>query len=161
MVGGSQLALSYLGQTTAAQNEDLNRAASTTMLFASSPGSIIGGVTGTLLTGNEGGSRTGATYGGLAEAGGTLAYGGGRMVLRELEFGAPATSRWSNVRSAIQESYGHENAADRMRQNPLFYRGVEWTDLSHAIPQRSIGGYEWLFNRPWNVSPMWATEHSD
>lgn len=159
-IGASQLVLSYSGQTTAQQDEQLNEATSTMMMFAGSPGGIVGGTAGALYYGNEEGLRRGAFVGGLTEAGVTLAAGSGRMILREIEFGAPANSSWRAVRGGIQDVYGLENAADRMRPNPLFYQGIERMDLSHFVPQRATRGYEWFFNRPWNVTPAWATEHA-
>ena len=43
MVGGTELGLSYLGLTTPQQEQELNRAASDTLLLTSSPGSLLGG----------------------------------------------------------------------------------------------------------------------
>jgi hypothetical protein len=47
-----------------------------------------------------------------------------------------------------------------LRINPLFPRSREFIELSHSFPQRSTNGYERFFNRPWNVTPMWGTEHA-
>jgi hypothetical protein len=83
------------------------------------------------------------------------------MASREFRFGLPANSTWKSVRPRIQEVYGLGDPAARMRVNPLFPRGIERIDLSHfPVPQRSIGAYEHIFNRPWNTTPMWATEHA-
>jgi len=61
------------------------------------------------------------------------------------------------VRSAM---LGQPNAP--FRANPLFYRGREYMDLSHFVPQRFIEAFELerLLNRPFNLTPRWATEHA-
>ncbi|HEX5272212.1 MAG TPA: RHS repeat-associated core domain-containing protein, partial [Gemmataceae bacterium] len=169
-VGAVQLATS--GSRTAKQDEEVNRSISTSLGFASSPGTMLGGTAGLLYTGTEEGLERGSLYGGLAEGAVSIGQGLGGAALREYKFSRlyQGTSyAWEGrggVRSAIQEAYGLGSVAERGRINPLFpynpyYRlNLEWVELSHSVPQRSIGGYEWLFNRPWNVTPMWATEHA-
>jgi hypothetical protein len=60
----------------------------------------------------------------------------------------------------MHSAYGLDEAAARSRPNVLFYREKEFVDLSHFVPQRSTKGFEFIFNRPWNIKPMWATEHA-
>ncbi|WAJ34388.1 hypothetical protein OUO20_05490 [Arthrobacter sp. FX8] len=52
-IGTGQLAISYSGQTTAQQDEELNRASSTMMMFAGSPGGMLGGTAGALYYQND------------------------------------------------------------------------------------------------------------
>ena len=159
-VGVAELTMSYTGVTTPVQEAEINRATADVVAFAGSPGGIIGGVAGTLYWGGEEGLSKGSLIGGLTEGGLTLTMGLGRMGIREFQFGLPESSVWNTVRSDVQEVYGLGDAAARVRPNPLFPGGVERIDLSHFVPQRSIAGYESVFNRPWNVTPMWATEHA-
>lgn len=160
--GVTQLATT--GTRTLAQDEQMNRDISTPLSVSSSPLSLAFGTAGMLYTGDEEGLRQGALYGGLAEAGGSLAYGVGGMVYREYRFSQlyrGSSYAWDKTtKSAIRQVYGLGNAADRMRPNPLFWRGSEYVDLSHFFSRNSTKGYEFLFNRPWNVTPMWATEHA-
>jgi hypothetical protein len=67
-VGATNLALSYSGQTTAQQDREIVHAANTTLAL-SSPGGLIGGTTGLLITGDERGLQRGALIGGVTEAG--------------------------------------------------------------------------------------------
>jgi RHS repeat-associated protein len=158
--GSIQLGMSYSGVTTPEQEQQLTRAATTTISFAGSPGGIIGGIFGTAYWGGEEGLSRGAMYGGLTEGGLSLVSGVGKMAGREFQFGLPESSAWKSVRGDVQDVYELGDAAARSRPNPLFPKGVEWTDLSHFIPQRATRGFESIFNRPWNVTPMWATEHA-
>ena len=159
-VGAVELGSSYAGQTTAEQDAETNKAAST-VLGLSSPGGLVGGTIG-LVTGGDEGLQKGAFYGGLAEGGASLALGAGRLALREVRFGLPANTAWRAARPAIQDAYELTNPALRVRPNPAFPRGLERIELSHWIPQRAIGGpaSEALLNRPWNVTPLWAGEHA-
>jgi len=162
-VGSTQLGLSYGGKTSARQDEELNRASGLT-LSLSSPGGLAGGLVGLGATGSEHGLERGALIGGLAEGGATLAYGGGKLLLRELKFGLPASSRWKAVQPLIRDAYELPSAAaQRARPNPAFPGGLERIELSHWIPQNWYKGSrvgEAIFNRPWNVTPVWGLEHA-
>jgi hypothetical protein len=159
-IGGSQLALSYSGNMTAEQDAQLNRAAGVGLLVGGSPGSLLGGTVGVLNRPDVEGLESGGTVGGLTEAYSALVYGAGRMALREVQFGLPARSSWEAVKPEIRSVYGISDPALRARPNPLFWRGIERVDLSHWFAQRDIVGLERFFNRPWNITPMWATEHA-
>jgi RHS repeat-associated protein len=161
LVGATQLATS--GSSTAAQDRKQNETISSALTFASSPGSMIGGTLGLTYSGGEEGMKKGSLYGGLSEAGSSFAYGVGSMAYREYQFARlyqGSKYGWGSVRPHIQTAYGMGSAAGRVRTNALFYRGIERIELSHFVPQRAIGGYQRFFNRPWNVTPMWGTEHA-
>ena len=155
-LGGAQLMTPGL---STAQHQEINKAAGT-LGNLSSMGGLVGGVVGMTYTGSEKGLQEGAAIGSSVEAGTVFVYSAGRAAVRELDFGIPAGSQWSKVRPLMQQVYGISDTTLRARPNPLFSRGVERIDLSHFIPQRDIKGFEGLFNRPWNVTPMWATEHA-
>jgi RHS repeat-associated protein len=166
-VGTAQLALSYTGQTTPEQERQLNEAASTAMML-SSPGGLVGGTLGVAVGGDEDSLRRGALMGGFAEAGGSAAFGLSRMALRERSFSQlyqQGSFNWQfskRLKPAIRQAFGAEAGAAR-RSNQLFnWRGqpIEFRELSHFIPQRATRGFERLFNRPWNLSLMWGTEHA-
>jgi len=74
-IGGAQLGVSYSGNTTATQDDELTEATGDVMLLASSPGSAVGGAIGVGATGTPEGMRTGAAVGGLVEGGLSLADG--------------------------------------------------------------------------------------
>ncbi|WP_189602345.1 hypothetical protein [Streptomyces lateritius] len=171
---GTELGASYTGKTTAAQDAAMNEAVSAT-LGTSSPGGLLGGVAGTVYTGTSQGFEQGAFLGGLAEGAVSLGAGAGRMGARELRFGRPRNMNWgAAARARNQQVYDLGDVAARSRSNPHFPRSVERIELSHTLPRnpapgslsarvrRSIGPrqYERIFNRPFNVTPMWATEHA-
>lgn len=156
-----QLTMSYGGKTTAKQDVEFSKAASTTLAL-SSPGGLAGGTVGVAVGGEEG-LEKGAFYGGLAEGAAVLTLSGGRIALREFEFGRRPNPAWKAVQPDIRDLYGFGDPALRARPNVAFPRGVERVDLSHWIPQRLYKGStlgEYIFNRPWNVTPMWAGEHA-
>jgi RHS repeat-associated protein len=157
---GVQLGVSYSGNTTTEQDLGINDAIGTT-LSLSSPGGLLGGTIGAGLYGEEGLSR-GAFYGGLTEAAVGILKSGSQIISREFKFGIPSSPKWDSVRPAIQGTYDLAETAARVRPNPAFPRGIERIDLSHWIPQRWTRGtsLEWITNRPWNVTPMWAGEHA-
>jgi RHS repeat-associated protein len=171
LVGTTQMATS--GSRNAREEANLNRSISAALGYASSPGSIVGGTIGMVAGNDQESFEKGSLIGGLAEAGGSMAYGAGSMALREYRFAKGyrgTTYNWKarpwgpqgveNPKPAILDAYGLGNAAERVRPNPLFYRGQEYIDLSHFVPQRWIRGFEPIFNRPWNITPMWATQHA-
>jgi hypothetical protein len=138
-------------------------ASSTATSVSSSLGGLAGGLAGAIHTGTAEGVETGATIGGLAEGGLTLSAGVGRMAWREYQFSRlyeGSTYTWRSVRAPMQDVFGISNLADRVRPNALFPGGVERLELSHFISQRSTKGYEWLFNRPWNIGKAWGTQHA-
>ena len=79
VIGATQLGTSYT--RTAEQDAKDNQAINTVLTFSSSPGNLLGGTAG-LLYGGETGLQKGSFYGGLAEAGGSLAYGVGRGLVK-------------------------------------------------------------------------------
>jgi hypothetical protein len=79
LLGAGELLGSYSGITTPKQEQELNKAAGIVGSL-SSPGGIVGGVTGLMVTGDERGLQKGALYGGLAE--GVLSLGIGLSRLR-------------------------------------------------------------------------------
>lgn len=176
----TELGASYAGRTTAEQDAAMNRATSA-VLDISSPGGLVGGVAGTVYTGTSEGFQRGAFVGGLAEGAASLGAGLGRMGAREVRFGSPRNMSWNrtvggdlSARARNQQVYDLGDVASRSRPNPNFPRSVERVELSHFLPQnpaaRSLPGrlrrvlgprqYERIVNRPFNVTPMWATEHA-
>lgn len=166
------------------QERRMNDAIQTTLSLTSSPGATVGGTAGVLITGDESGLATGLMFGGLAEGGGELAYGGYRLVRQEAAFEAACGGSkytWNDsVRKHIRTAKGLENPGSAAtRYNPAI-GGVEGRDLSHLIPQRIVsddsrlGRFlardapfsgvdgtlgDFLLNRPWNVRPMWRIDH--
>ena len=164
-IGASQLIMSYGGQTTAEQDTQTNRATGIAMGITS-PVGLPAGMAGLVATGSEEGLERGAFIGNITEGGVAFAYGVGTMALRELHFQhlkkllGVTGSNWEEVRPLIQEVYGLADPASRLRSNPLFWKHVERVELSHFVARRDLKGYEWLGNRPGNVTPVWATEHA-
>jgi hypothetical protein len=174
-LGLMELGLSYTGQLTPEQERQLNDGGAMVMDL-SSPGGLVGGSIGLVITGDERGLRSGALYGNLAEGGAQLAYGLGRVGLNELrfqqelqkQFGMRRNLRWDEVRPLLQKIYGYGDPLTRRRFNPLFWNQIERLDLSHSIPQRGARALEQFFNRPltdyfnrpWNVTPLWSTDHA-
>jgi hypothetical protein len=78
-IGAGELAASYAGVTTPKEEQEINRAAGI-VAGLSSPGGMVGGMTGLMVTGDEAGLQKGALYGGLAE--GALSLGIGLSRLR-------------------------------------------------------------------------------
>lgn len=165
-VGVAQLATSHT--RTAQQDIQLNEVVSTTLVLSSSSGSIIGGAIGVAATGDEEGLRTGSIAGGVFEASGAAVYGLGTMTLREIRFSqlyGTGSYNWRNSRRlkpAIRQAFGLGSSAER-RVNPLFNwmgQPVEFVELSHAFSQSATRSYPYIFNRPWNLKPMWGTRHA-
>ncbi|MET8049340.1 SpvB/TcaC N-terminal domain-containing protein [Streptosporangium sp. NPDC005286] len=162
-LGAGQLALSYTGNTTEAQDRQLNSAGGV-LLGTTSITGYAGVLTGGLATRSMEGMEYGGMIGGMAEGGFSLVRGVGGVVAAEARFmllRAGSTShKWANVRPSIQTALGYGDAASRARANPLFWNDVERIELSHFFAQRNILGWESLFNRPWNIKAMWATDHA-
>ncbi|NUK25995.1 hypothetical protein [Streptomyces lunaelactis] len=179
---GVELGASYAGKTMAEQDVAMNRATSAA-LGTSSPGGLLGGVAGTVYSGDSRGFEEGAFWGGLAEGVGSLGTGVGRMGARELRFGSPRNMNWNrtvagemSARGRNQQVYELGDVAARSRPNPLFPRSAERVELSHFLPRsptndpsslparlrRVIGPrrYERIVNRPFNLTPMWGSEHA-
>ncbi|WP_326793474.1 hypothetical protein OHA79_45780 (plasmid) [Streptomyces sp. NBC_00841] len=170
-----ELGTSYAGKTTAEQDAAANRATSA-VLGTSSPGGLLGGVAGTVYSGDANGFEQGAFVGGLAEGAASLGAGLGRMGARELRFGWPRNMRWASARTRNQQVFELGDVAARSRYNPLFPASTERIELSHflqrqpsqmpnSLPgriQRLVGEswYERIVNRPWNLIPMWGSEHA-
>ena len=175
-MGTVELLASYTGQTTITQEAELNRAVSTTISFTGSPGGILGGTFGTLVTGDEEGLEEGAFYGGFAEAGVTFLYGSGQMAFREFQFGRLRVGKSGGdslftiarsfthgaVRKNVQKILGYGEAASRIRASSLLPRGIERIELSHCFPDRLLKkwGLQTFGNRPLNYRAMWASEHA-
>ncbi|THA29445.1 hypothetical protein [Streptomyces sp. A1547] len=168
------LGSSYAGKTTAEQDAATNQATSD-VLGISSPGGFVGGLAGTVYSGDSGGFETGVSWGGAAEGTVSLGTGVGGMLLREWRFGLPRNMKWNSARPRNQQVFGiAENV--RHRPSPYFPNGVERVELSHFIPHRptknpntlpaklrnrvGIARYERIVNRPFNLAPMWASEHA-
>ena len=139
-IGASQLTASYSGQTTAAQDEEINRAAGTVLSVASSPTALVAGTATLVATGTEEGLRKGAFYGGLAEAGGGLLYGGARFLY------SPASLAEEGLqlgRGSVLESVQNPRATVLAR--PEFLEAVErggpgntnWTAYSLGNVERA------------------------
>ncbi|MGV9565082.1 hypothetical protein [Streptomyces sp. NPDC003480] len=177
LTSGVELGNSYAGNTTAEQEATTNRAVSA-VLGTGSLGGIAGGLAGTVIYGDDTGLEQGQFLGGLVEGMDSLGRGLIDMSVREARFGWNRNMNWKN--SALrrnQRVFDLGGPANRQRPNPLFYRGIERIDLSHALKQRPgnlppnafesrlqrfLGPrrYERLVNRPFNLQPMWATEHA-
>ncbi|WP_329442575.1 hypothetical protein [Streptomyces canus] len=177
-----ELGASYAGKTTPVQDEAMNKATNAA-LGTSSPAGFLGGVAGTVYTGDSSGFEEGAFWGGLAEGAISLGTGIGRMSARELRFGNPRNMSWERrvageipARTRNQQVYGLGDAAARSRHNPDFPGSVERIELSHFLQHRPTknpnsvparlrrmvgpGRYERIVNRPFNVTPMWGTDHA-
>jgi RHS repeat-associated protein len=164
--GGVHLGASYSGHSTP-QNDLLASRGAGIVLGLTSPGGIGGGLIGAGIAGDEG-LETGAYLGNLAEAGATAAYGLGKLASREFRFGLPRIPKgslvrdpsWDAVQPALQDVFGGPGS----RPNPAFPGGVERLDLSHwPVPRRWFNGTRWaefIFNRPWNLRQLWASEHA-
>ncbi len=173
LISGTELGASYAGKTTAAQDAAVNEGTSM-VLGTSSPGGLLGGAAGTVYTGTSRGFEQGAFVGGLAEGALSLSAGLGRMGAREWRFGRPRNMNWGAARARNQQVYDLGDVASRSRTNPNFPRSVERIELSHSLPQSPKAGslpgrlqgllgprrYQRIVNRPFNVTPMWATEHA-
>ncbi|MCX4826220.1 hypothetical protein OG883_41910 [Streptomyces sp. NBC_01142] len=171
---GVGLGSSYAGKTTAEQDAATNQATSD-VLGISSPGGFVGGLAGTVYSGDSGGFETGVSWGGAAEGAASLGTGVGGMLVREWRFGLPRNMKWSSARPRNQKVFGIADSV-RHRPSPYFPGGVERVDLSHFIPHRptknpntlpaklrnkvGIARYERIVNRPFNLVPMWASEHA-
>ncbi len=162
-VGAIHLAISPW--TTAKMDRDLNQAS---RMVPTSPGSLVGLTAGAAIAGDAKGAELGATIGGLAEGLGSVGRGLGRMAIQEHRFrslyGSGSYSwRYSKrLKPALRGAFGKGPGAER-RTNSLFnFKGTatEFEELSHFVPQRWTKGREWLFNRPWNLKPMWGTNHA-
>jgi RHS repeat-associated protein len=147
---------------TEQQDLELDRAISAGTSLSSSPGSLFGG-TVAAATGND--VEKGAAIGGLAEGGLTFAKSVGGVLRAEWEFGRlPKLSyAWNDptLKVALQQTI--TGAASRSRPNALVNwgrRGIEWIELSHFFSRSATRGLESIFNRPWNLRPVWATEHA-
>lgn len=160
-VGAIQLGVSYSGLTSEEQDENINQAAGLMMSLAD-PVGLPFGVGGALITGDAEGLETGAFVGNVVHAGGSFVSGVAPMTYREVLYGLPKSSKMSSARPRTQKVYGLGDKAKRVRLNPLMPGGIERIDLSHWIPHRWIKGTFWeaFANRPWNLTPMWATEHA-
>jgi RHS repeat-associated protein len=151
---------------TKAKAAELDHAISLASQITSGPGSTVGAAIAA-ATGND--VEKGAFWGGMLEAGGFLTHGLAELAWREWVFrGVPKLSyEWDDtLRIGLQEALGRE-LPWAGRFNPLFPRTRwgrgptwEWFELSHFIPKRWTVGFEWLFNRPWNLKGMWAGEHA-
>lgn len=176
LTSATQVGDSYLGGATVEQDEAASRVTNV-VLGISSPGGLAGGVAGTVLQGNVEGLEEGAFYGGLAEGLVSLGVGVGRVGLREYRFGVgPANMKWGTpVRQANQRVFDLPPVYLRRRWNPLFPKqgNIEWIELSHALSKNPTKGpaawmrnrigderYWKVVNRPWNLKPMWGTEHA-
>lgn len=178
-VGLTQMATS--GAVNDKQEQRIHRDLQTALGFTSSPGTIVGGTAGLLYTGDVSGLRQGSFYGGLAEGGGELLYGGYRLVRQEAIFAESywgSSYHWSEyapdkfwekdivpVKPSIRWAKDLDeilNAAKRPSPVPHIDK-MEELELSHLIPQRmfedsKLGRY--IFNRPWNTRPVWESKHA-
>jgi RHS repeat-associated protein len=107
---GILLAASYSGHTTAEQDARWQGALHDAGLFASSPGSVIGGTIGAIANGREG-LRTGSMIGGLTEGVISLGVGVGRMATMRAgsglaePVGEVTLSQWRQMTTAQREVY--------------------------------------------------------
>jgi RHS repeat-associated protein len=163
--GGTHMALSYGGNLQERQEYELEMGGRL-LLHSGSPGGIIGMAIGGTATGTLEGMDNGGTVGGAVEGFSSAGIGSYRLLSREIQLSrqmaaAGQTSYvWANVRGNIQGAYGLGDVAARSRPNAWFPRGIEYIELSHWASQRGTKGWTWLFNHPWNVKPMWGTQHA-
>jgi RHS repeat-associated protein len=159
-IGLAQIATAHT--RTEQQDIELDRAVSTGTALSSGPGSLIGG-TVAAATGND--VEKGAIIGGITE--GVLTFGKavGGIIRTEWQFSRlPKLSyNWKDTTLKVALQQTIPGAASRSRLNPLgnwMGRQIEWMELSHFFSRNSTRGFERLFNRPWNLRPVWATEHA-
>lgn len=177
-IGLSQIATS--GAINDRQEKRMNRSIQTALGFTGSPGAMVGGMAGLAYTGDESGLRQGSFYGGLTEAGVQLGYGGYRLLREEMIFEKTYKGSkyyWSEfdpprfweedvipVKPSIRQAKGLDKV-DEAATRAASFRHIdapEKLELSHLVPQRwyeesKLG--RMAFNRPWNVRPMWKSEH--
>jgi len=162
-IGTVALGSYYTGLTSPKESEALASTGTLAMDMANPISLATGPIAMALSEDPTEGLRQGAMWGSLADGFGSAAVVGARAGIRELQFGLRTNAEvWDNVRGLNQAVYGYGDAASRVRPNALMPGGIERIDLSHWIAQRQFRGTRWagFFNRPWNVTPMWATEHA-
>lgn len=109
---------------------------------------------------------TGGMVGGFVEGTWSLARSVGRMGAMEIQYGMPDgrygfdIKNWDDRSEYLREAFGFSDPATRMRANSFFPKGAERIELSHWFPKRWTRWADSIFDRPWNLRPVWGTEHA-